>query len=768
MRRLLPLLVLATACGDKDLDTGTLDRDGDGFTAVDDCDDMDATSNPDADEICDDVDNDCDGEVDNQPIDGDPYDRDQDQDGFGDATDPGTLHCSQPAGLTRDNTDCGDDDPLIYPGASEDCDGRDEDCDGAIDEDFDADLDGYFSMADCEEGDDCDDDDALSYPGAAEEPYDGIDQDCDGADLLDADGDGFNGYNADGNPGNDCDDTDADVNPNGTEIEFDGIDQDCDGSDDVDGDDDGFDHIDHGGDDCDDEDASVNPDALDFMNDGDDTDCDGEDGGTFYLADAEVSIKGAAGVLLGYTVNACDLDDDGLDDLVVSAPFGASYAGQIGIFLGSGSSTWSAGMQLSDADVLITGGSYEFFGFQTVCADLDGDGVDDLVTELGEIQYSVYINDFAVAVFYGGSTAWTATMTTLNADAMLNFPMGGPNQGTVFSAPIETGDLDADGQDDLVINAGHSLLSIFDGEERVLVVLGDSWSGNHDMDDLIVSSIAPPQPHQYSTTQVLQDMDGDGYADLFVGSSGWSSNYGDYDTAAAATDSSYSFDFSSEGQAHFLGDAHAAGAVELESLDYANQVGQYDQQAYGWHAIEGDFDGDGTQDLIVAMSGANEDSETAIQGAGGFYLFSNPGADLTGADLDPTATADSWGHGDLSYGYFGWELRSVGDPNGDGYDDVLVSEPCQPYTDEFQVSQVSCYGRVYLVSGQDLSGEVDNFEDVALLRWESDQETATTGSSLAVGDFDGDGVMDYVISEYNHGASTTLDGRVSVSLSTAW
>ena len=49
MRRLLPLLALAAAaCGDKDLDTGTLDRDGDGFTAVDDCDDMDATANPDA------------------------------------------------------------------------------------------------------------------------------------------------------------------------------------------------------------------------------------------------------------------------------------------------------------------------------------------------------------------------------------------------------------------------------------------------------------------------------------------------------------------------------------------------------------------------------------------------------------------------------------------------------------------------------------------------------------------------------------------------
>lgn len=59
-----------------------------------------------------------------------------------------------------------------------------------------------------------------------ETPYDGIDQDCDGADLTDVDGDGFDAVEA---AGTDCDDTDPDVHPGSTEVEGDGADNDCDG-----------------------------------------------------------------------------------------------------------------------------------------------------------------------------------------------------------------------------------------------------------------------------------------------------------------------------------------------------------------------------------------------------------------------------------------------------------------------------------------------------------------------------------------------------------
>lgn len=74
-------------------------------------------------------------------------------------------------------------------------------------------------------GEDCDDADSDIYPGAPEIPYDGIDQDCDGEDLLDVDGDGVNG----GAAGPDCDDAHALIFPGAAEICTDGIDGDCDG-----------------------------------------------------------------------------------------------------------------------------------------------------------------------------------------------------------------------------------------------------------------------------------------------------------------------------------------------------------------------------------------------------------------------------------------------------------------------------------------------------------------------------------------------------------
>ena len=71
----------------------------------------------------------------------------------------------------------------------------------------------------------CDDADATVYPGAEEIPYDGIDQDCDGDDVGDVDGDGYDG----GDDGEDCDDADAAINPDAEELCDDAIDNDCDG-----------------------------------------------------------------------------------------------------------------------------------------------------------------------------------------------------------------------------------------------------------------------------------------------------------------------------------------------------------------------------------------------------------------------------------------------------------------------------------------------------------------------------------------------------------
>ncbi len=157
-----------------------IDSDGDDFSVEGgdcgpaDCDDTDAAVYPGAVEICDGLDNNCDGAVDEGLT--SLFYQDADSDGHGDLFNV-TAGCTAPDGYVSSNTDCNDNDASIYP-------------------------------------------------GAAEIPYDGIDQDCSGADLTDVDGDG---YDSTAVPdGNDCNDNNSAINP-GVIESCDGIDNNCDG-----------------------------------------------------------------------------------------------------------------------------------------------------------------------------------------------------------------------------------------------------------------------------------------------------------------------------------------------------------------------------------------------------------------------------------------------------------------------------------------------------------------------------------------------------------
>lgn len=223
------------------------DKDGDGFTAGIDCDDADATVNPGADELCDEIDHDCDGDPEAGAVDGTLYYLDADGDGSG--VDSVTLaSCSAPEGYATSGGDCNDADPRLRPGAPEDdcTDPTDYNCDGSVGY-ADADADGFAACEDCDDADPEQHPDALWFPDgdgdgfgrpvatlACARPEGHVDNpdDCDDADPLvnpdttwyaDVDGDGW------GNPyrtqvacmpdepsvhqGGDCDDGNALIHP---------------------------------------------------------------------------------------------------------------------------------------------------------------------------------------------------------------------------------------------------------------------------------------------------------------------------------------------------------------------------------------------------------------------------------------------------------------------------------------------------------------------------------------------------------------------------
>ena len=132
-------LLLTLACNQ--------DWDQDGVKRRHDCDDRSSQIYPGAPEICDGIDNDCDGLVDEEDVlsllVGQKVHRDSDGDGFGSEIDAIGYCQNRPnlEGYIDQGGDCDDTNPEIHPNATEVCDEMDNDCDAFIDDDDDS-LDG--------------------------------------------------------------------------------------------------------------------------------------------------------------------------------------------------------------------------------------------------------------------------------------------------------------------------------------------------------------------------------------------------------------------------------------------------------------------------------------------------------------------------------------------------------------------------------------------------------------------------------------------------
>ena len=124
-----------------------------GYVANDgDCNDAAPAINPNAVEVCDGIDNNCNNQIDDGAAGGVTYYRDADADTFGNPL-VTTTGCSggPPSGYVSNSGDCNDGSAAVYPGAPELCanDGTDNDCDGEANSDTEAtDATNYYADAD--------------------------------------------------------------------------------------------------------------------------------------------------------------------------------------------------------------------------------------------------------------------------------------------------------------------------------------------------------------------------------------------------------------------------------------------------------------------------------------------------------------------------------------------------------------------------------------------------------------------------------------------
>ncbi len=763
------LLLLTSGClyiGEHE-NSSRVDFDGDGFLNAaqaggTDCDDQSALVNPDAVEVCNGFDDDCDGEIDEDTP---SWFVDGDGDGFGDVSGSG---CLPPAGAIAVGGDCNDDDALAFPAAPERCNGLDDDCDGTVDEEpidgtlwhLDGDGDGFGAttnfIADCgstppdgriADGSDCNDFDPDIHPGV-HDGCDSVDSDCDGTVdedgdpwYADADGDGF------GDPGQvtwsctqpantvaddtDCDDALTGVHPGVADTCAAPGDADCDGQLDEDADDLSTFYADSDGDgfgdagtpatgctapsgyvpnasDCEDADGGVNPAATEVCGNFADDDCSGEALACELPRHIDLTsvvpalVGDESGDRLGSVVEVLDFDGSGVGDIVVGVPWldeaGRVDTGGASIVLDAGLGPWSVNVNVYG------GADGDFFGGRLRrVPDLDSDGDDELA--LGGNGFDLLTG--AVGVLRGGATGAVGS-----SDIELFYI--GDAQGDRFGTEIsQSGDTDDDGALEFVIGAPY-VAGAGSQRGRVFVLDPDATGLFYAGPSAQATVTGTIDDGLFGTRLDAGDLDGDGVADLVVSQFRTQS-------PAANTGAAYVF----------LGPVSGDMTTGDNDREWMGIEG-------GWYlsgkvAIGPDVDGDGTTDVLIGRA-----CPTGCDSTGRIYAIDELPA--TGPLVDAAHTV-FMGPPDISADPGIGHAFDVGDTNGDGVVDLVVGNRYRGPGGQDVNADDPDQGQVWLVRGP-LSGVVDVTRDIEI---GTQTLQGALGAETRLQDLDGDGFDDVII-----------------------
>ncbi|HCH63841.1 MAG TPA: hypothetical protein DFR83_13630, partial [Deltaproteobacteria bacterium] len=440
---------------------------------------------------------------------------------------------------------------------------------------------------------------------------------------------------------------------------YDGVDQDCDGADDYDADSDGYTSDDYSGTDCDDADDSINPGEAEVCGDGIDQNCDGSAnvctfGGDIPVTDADVYFYGEAAVdRVGQgdpgVANAGDMDGDGQADLAVASIFADdtdTNAGVVHVFSGPVS---GLGAGVSTSSIKLTGeAGGDLLGRSVVSpGDVDNDGFDDLfMSAQGEATNGT--NTGAAYLVSGPVSTGTFDVGTLATTKFV-----GAAAGDLIADLAPAGDVDGDGTDDLLIAA-----QFLDGGGTVdgggaYLIYGPTTSGDYDLGSPLASDarFIGEEDNDQAGSAIWggTDLSGDGVPDILI-----AARYYDDGTAADAG-------------VVYVVHGPVSGDFDLSSSD-ARFTGENNSDELGYGAgvsSAGDVNNDGYQDMIA---GARFNDRGGTK-SGAAYLVLGP---VTTATARSVSRADAIFVGEASSDQTGDSVSGPGDIDGNGVDDLLI------------------------------------------------------------------------------------------------